>query len=77
MSPKADHVHYALAAARALQGNSQSAYERLKTAIDLEPRNRILARSDADFAGILGYPPVASLLHIDRSHAVRDRQEAE
>jgi tetratricopeptide (TPR) repeat protein len=66
MAPEADHIHYALAAAEALQGNPQAAYERLKTAIALQPRNRILARGDADFAGILGYPPLASLLQAER-----------
>ena len=66
MAPQADHLYYALAAAEALQGNPQAAYEKLKKAIDLQPRNRILARGDADFAGILGYPPLASLLQIDR-----------
>lgn len=65
MAPQADHLHYALAATQSLQGNPQAAYERLKTAIDLHPRNRILARTDADFAGILEYPPLASLLQIE------------
>jgi tetratricopeptide (TPR) repeat protein len=67
MAPQADHVHYALAAAQALQGNASAAFERLKTAIDLQPRNRILARSDPDFAGILEYPPLASLLHVGKA----------
>lgn len=66
MSPQVDYLHYALAATEALQGNPQAAYERLKRAIDLQPRNRILARGDADFAGILEYPPLAMLLHIER-----------
>ncbi|HZS52379.1 MAG TPA: hypothetical protein VFA54_16030 [Bryobacterales bacterium] len=66
MAPQADHLYYALAATEALQGNPQGAYERLKTAIHLQPRNRILARGDADFAGILEYPPLASLLQLDR-----------
>jgi tetratricopeptide (TPR) repeat protein len=65
MSPEADHLHYALAAAEALQGNPQGAYERLKTAIHLQPRNRILARGDADFSSILDYPPLAALLQTD------------
>lgn len=65
-APKADYLHYAMAATQALLGNRQAAYERLKTAVELQPRNRILARGDADFAGILEYPPVASLLQIQR-----------
>jgi tetratricopeptide (TPR) repeat protein len=71
MAPRADHIHYALAAALALLGNAQAAYERLKTAIDLEPRNRYLARSDSDFAGILDYAPLASLLQLERGDAAR------
>lgn len=66
MAPQAEHIHYALAAAQALQGNHEGAYQRLKAAIELEPGNRIRARTDADFAGVLGYPPVASLLHMGR-----------
>jgi tetratricopeptide (TPR) repeat protein len=65
-APQADYLHYAFAAIQALQGNASGAYESLKTAIDLHPRNRVLARSDPDFAAILGYPPLASLLQIDR-----------
>lgn len=65
MAPEADHLHYALAATEALRGNAQGAYERLKTAIQLQPRNRILARGDADFSGVLDYHPLATLLHVD------------
>jgi len=71
LAPQGDHIHYAMAAAQALQGNPQGAYERLKTAIDLQPRNRILARGDADFAGILEYPPLASLLQSERGGPVK------
>jgi len=67
LAPRGGHVYYALAATQALLGNAQGAYERLKTAIEIDPRNRILARGDADFTGILGYPPLASLLHMERS----------
>ncbi|HYM11041.1 MAG TPA: hypothetical protein VEU62_09915 [Bryobacterales bacterium] len=66
MAPQVDYLHYALAATEALQGNPQGAYERLKTAVSLQPRNRALARGDPDFAGVLHYPPLASLLQLDR-----------
>ena len=69
LDPKAEHLHYAMAAAQALQGNPEAAYQRLKSAIELEPRNRLRARADADFSGVLEYPPLASLLHIDRHPA--------
>ncbi len=66
LAPQADHIHYAMAATQALRGNPEGAYQRLKTAIELEPRNRLRARADADFLGILGYPPMVALLHLDR-----------
>jgi tetratricopeptide (TPR) repeat protein len=66
IAPQVDYIHYALAATEALRGNAQAAYERLKTAISLQPRNRPQARSDADFAGVRDYPPLASLLQLDR-----------
>ena len=77
MSPRADHLHYALAVAQALRGNPEGAFLRLRTAIELEPRNRILARTDADFLGILHYPPVVSLLYLDRAPLLRERPEEE
>jgi tetratricopeptide (TPR) repeat protein len=66
MAPHADHLHYALAAAQALAGNREGAYQRLRTAIELEPQNRARARADGDFAGVLEYHPLAVLLHLDR-----------
>lgn len=66
MTPQADYMHYALAATAALQGNGPGAYESLKRAVEIQPRNRLLARTDADFAGVLDYQPLASLLQIER-----------
>ncbi len=66
LTPQADHIHYAMAATQALRGNPEGAYQRLKAAIELEPANRLRARADADFLGILGYPPMVALLHLDR-----------
>jgi len=66
LAPQADHIHYAMAATQALRGNPEGAYQRLKTAIELEPGNRQRARADADFLGILGYPPLVALLRLDR-----------
>jgi tetratricopeptide (TPR) repeat protein len=62
MAPGADHVHYALALAQALGGDLAGAHDNLKRAIDLEPRNRIIARQDADFAPLANQPPFDSLL---------------
>ena len=66
IAPNADHIHYALALARALGGDHGGAYESLKRAIDLEPRNRTIARQDADFASIASQPPFDALLYPEK-----------
>jgi tetratricopeptide (TPR) repeat protein len=66
IAPKADHIHYALALAQALGGDSSSAFESLKRAIELEPRNRMIARQDADFAPLANQPPFDALLYPDK-----------
>jgi len=65
--PNADHVYYALALCYGLSGDRQSAYENLKRAIDIEPRNRIRARQDADFTPISKQPPLDRLLFPEKS----------
>jgi len=62
MAPGTDHIHYALALAQALAGDAANAYENLKRAIELEPRNRIMARQDADFAPLANQAPFDVLL---------------
>jgi tetratricopeptide (TPR) repeat protein len=66
MAPGMDHIHYALALAQALSGDVASAHENLKRAIDLEPRNRILARQDTDFAPLAHQPPFDVLLYPEK-----------
>lgn len=66
MAPGTDHIHYALALAQALSGDSASAYENLRRAIELEPRNRIMARQDADFAPLAHQPPFDVLLYPEK-----------
>lgn len=65
----ADHVYYALALCRGLSGDLQGAYENLKRAIDLQPRNRIAARQDTDFAPIANQPPLDRLLYPEKKGA--------
>jgi tetratricopeptide (TPR) repeat protein len=69
LEPQADHVLYALALARGLAGDIDGAYESLKRAIDLEPRNRISARQDADFATFSNQPQIQQLLSPDKTGA--------
>jgi len=63
---RADHVYYALGLCEALAGNFQLAYESLKTAIEIQPRNRVAARQDADFAPFAHQHPFDRLLYPDR-----------
>ena len=66
--PSADHVLYALAACQGLTGDFQGAYENLKRAIDLQPRNRLAARQDPDFAPFAGQTAFARLLYPDKKN---------
>jgi tetratricopeptide (TPR) repeat protein len=66
MSPGADHIHYALALAQALDGDIASAHENLRRAIELEPRNRTMARQDADFAPLANQPPFDALIYPEK-----------
>lgn len=67
ISPDAEHIHYALALAQALSGDTLNGYTNLKRAIELEPRNRTRARQDADFAPLANRPPFDALLHLEKS----------
>ena len=64
--PSADHVLYALAACQCLGGDLQQAYENLKRAIDLQPRNRLAARQDPDFAAAADHQAFTRLLYPDK-----------
>lgn len=66
MSQGADHVHYALALAQALAGDLASAQQNLRRAIELEPRNRLIARQDADFAPMANQPPFDAILYPEK-----------
>ena len=66
MSPKSDHVLYALGLIQALTGNLVGAAEYLRRAIELEPRNRIAARQDTDFAPFANQPPLDALLYPEK-----------
>jgi tetratricopeptide (TPR) repeat protein len=66
MSPNSDHLHFALALAQALSGEYHAASEHLRRAIELEPRNRLLARQDTDFAPMANQPPFDALLYPEK-----------
>jgi tetratricopeptide (TPR) repeat protein len=66
IAPASDHIHYALALAQALGGDLANAHANLKRAIELEPRNRMIARQDADFAQVANQPPFDSLIYPEK-----------
>ena len=66
LAPGADHIHYALALACALGGDPAGAVESLRRAIELEPRNRTIARQDTDFGSVVRHPAFESLLYPEK-----------
>jgi len=62
LAPGEDHIHYALALAQGLSGDFVSAHDNLRMAIELEPRNRMIARQDADFAPLVHQAAIHVLL---------------
>lgn len=66
LAPKADHVHYALAALDCLTGEADSALANLKIAIDLRSSNRYHARNDEDFAFLQEDPRFTELLYPEK-----------
>src|SRR6266581_1857999 len=68
-APKADHIHYALAALDCLTGEADSALANLKVAIQLRPENRYHARNDEDFAFLQEDPRFTELLYQEQDGA--------
>lgn len=62
-APNRDEIRYALAAAHALQGNTDVAFEHLKAAIALRPENRFQARHDEDFEPLRADPRFRGLIY--------------
>lgn len=48
IDPQGDHLHYAMGVCLGLSGDLRGAYDSLKRAIDIQPRNRMAARQDSD-----------------------------
>jgi Flp pilus assembly protein TadD len=68
-APDNDHLYYVLALCRGLGGDLDGAYAHMKRAIELQPRNRIVARNDPDFAEIGQRPPLQELLYPEKTRA--------
>jgi tetratricopeptide (TPR) repeat protein len=52
LTPKADHILYALAVSNALRGDRDQALNYLRQSIDHRPENRFMAARDADFESL-------------------------
>lgn len=63
LAPNGDHIYYGLALCCGLGGDYQGCYENLKRAIDLQPKNRLIARQDPDFNTIVQHPVFHQLLY--------------
>lgn len=63
---EADHYHYAMALCQGQSGHIDAAVRHLARAIDLSPRNRGLASTDADFTELLKQPQIRELLQSDK-----------
>jgi tetratricopeptide (TPR) repeat protein len=69
-APKADYIHYALAALDCLTGEADSALKNLKVAIDLRSENRYHARNDEDFAFLQEDPRFTELLYPEKDGTI-------
>lgn len=58
----ADHYHYALALCLGLMGDIGGSAHELRTAIEMEPANRLAARRDPDFAELLPHAAIRALV---------------
>jgi tetratricopeptide (TPR) repeat protein len=68
LQPDADHILYTLALCCGFAGDGNGACENLKRAIDLDPRNRILARQDPEFSSLAAqFPGLRALLTAEPS----------
>jgi tetratricopeptide (TPR) repeat protein len=63
MSSDADHLHYAMALCRGLRGDVEGACKHLQRAIELQPKNRQMARNDPDFVELVPHYSLARLLY--------------
>ena len=63
LQPDADHVLYTIALCCGFAGDGNGACENLRRAIDLEPKNRILAKQDPEFHALASqFPDLRALL---------------
>jgi tetratricopeptide (TPR) repeat protein len=61
--PSADYAYYGLAALDSMTGQVEECLEHMARAIELNPRNRIQARTDTDFHNMIEDPRFTELLY--------------
>jgi tetratricopeptide (TPR) repeat protein len=61
--PEADYAFYGLAVIYSITGKTQDCLDSLSKAIDLNPKNRVQARSDNDFQSMVDDPRFTELLY--------------
>ncbi len=62
-APDADFAHYGMALLSSMTGQAEEALEHLSRAIQINPSNRIQARSDPDFIDMADDPRFTELLY--------------
>lgn len=63
INPKADYAYYGLAILESMTGRAEPCLEHLAKGIELNPKNRIQARSDSDFQDMADDPRFTELLY--------------
>ncbi len=61
--PDADYAFYGLAVLEGITGNVEACMDNLNRAIELNAKNRLQARSDTDFQGVVDDPRFTELLY--------------
>lgn len=61
--PNADYAFYGMAILHAITGRAQDCLDNLSRAIELNPKNRLQARSDNDFQSMVDDPRFTELLY--------------
>lgn len=66
LAPKSDYIYYALASTFALREHVEAALEHLQKAIELNERNRYMARNDSDFSKLEEDPRFTELIYPEK-----------
>jgi hypothetical protein len=66
LQPEGDHILYTMALCCGFSGDGNGACENLKRAIDLDPKNRVMARQDSEFILLARqFPALRAILAVE------------